>query len=156
VENWGGAAAHDLDALAPGVGDATFAEKRALPAEGAIDELIDQHESAGRQFRLVRAASGERDEVGHAGALEHVDIGAVVDVGRRKPMPLVMARQKHHRCARDLADAQRCRRLAPRAPDRPLPHLFEPRQVIDAGAADDAEHGFGHGFSSRTMLADRP
>jgi hypothetical protein len=25
-----------------------------------------------------------------------------------------------------------------------LPHLLEPRQLIDAGAADDAEHGLGH------------
>ncbi|MGZ5880768.1 MAG: hypothetical protein ACXWJO_03345, partial [Xanthobacteraceae bacterium] len=25
-----------------------------------------------------------------------------------------------------------------------LPHLLEARQVIDAGAADDAEHGLGH------------
>src|SRR5262249_57990851 len=49
----------------------------------------------------------------------------------------------------DLAHAQRRRRLAPRTLDRLLPHLLEPRQVVDAGAADDAEHGFGHDDSRR-------
>ena len=131
------------------MGDAALAEERALPVEGAVDELIDQHEGAGRQFLLVRAAGGERDEVGHAGALEHVDIGAVVDVGGREPVPLVVARQEDHRRARDLAHAQRRRRLAPRAFDRPPPHLLEPRQIVDAGAADDAEYGSGHVRSRR-------
>src|SRR5262249_57233340 len=78
-----------------------------------------------------------------------VDIGAVVDVGGRGPVPLVVAREKHHRRARDLAHAQRRRRLAPRAFDRPLPHLLEPRQIVDAGAADDAEYGSGHVRSRR-------
>ena len=91
------------------------AEERALAPVGAVDELIDQHEGAGRQFLLERAAGRQRDEVGDAGALEHVDIGAVVDVGRRQPMPLVVARQEHDRQAGDLADAQRRRRLAPGA-----------------------------------------
>jgi hypothetical protein len=71
----------------------------------AVDELIHEHEGAGRQLLFERAAGGERNEVGHTGALEHVDIGTVVDVRRREPMTLVVARQKHHRRSRDLADA---------------------------------------------------
>ena len=31
--------------------------------------------------------------------------------------------------------------------DALLAHVFEARQVVDAGAADDAEHGFGHAMS---------
>src|SRR5262249_42301069 len=54
------------------------------------------------------------------------------------------AREKHHLRARDLTHAQRRRRLAPWALDLLLPRLRKPRQVVDAGAADDAEHGFGH------------
>src|SRR5262245_54039668 len=111
---------------------------------GAVDELIDQHEGAGRQLLLERAAGRQRHEIGHARAFEHVDIGAVVDVGRREPMALVMARQEDDLLPRDLADAQRRRRLTPWAFDAALPHFAEPRQVVDAGAADDAEHRFGH------------
>ena len=97
--------------------DAALAEERALALVGAVDELVDQHEGAGRQVFLERAAGRQRDKVGDAGALEHVDIGPVVDVGRRKAMALVVARQEHDRQACDLADAQRRRRLAPRALD---------------------------------------
>ena len=43
---------------------------------------------------------------------KHVDIGAVVDVRRRKPVALVVARQEHHRQPCDLADAQ-CARGSP-------------------------------------------
>ena len=43
--------------------------------------LVDQHEGAGRKLLLERAAGRQRDQVGDACALEHVDIGAVVDVG---------------------------------------------------------------------------
>ena len=81
------------------VRDAALAEERALAPVGAVDELIDQHEGAGRQFLLERSARRERDEVGHAGAFEHVDIGAVVDVGWGQPVALVVARQKHDRQA---------------------------------------------------------
>src|SRR5205823_1851863 len=59
-------------------------------------------------------------------------------------MALVVARQENHRRARDLAHPQRRRRLSPRALDAPLPHLLQSRQIVDAGAANDAKHGFGH------------
>ena len=121
--------------------DAARAEERALAPVGAVDELVDQHEGAGRQLLLERAAGGERDEIGDAGALQRVDVGAVVDVGGRQPVALVVARQEHDRQAGDLADAQRRRRLAPRARHPLLAHVLEARQVVDAGAADDAEDG---------------
>ena len=111
---------------------------------GAVDELVDQHEGAGRQIFLERTAGRERDEVGDAGALEHVDIGAVVDVGGRQAMALAVARQEHHRQAGDVADAQRRRRLSPRALDAPLDDVGEAGQIVDAGTTDNAEHGRGH------------
>ena len=82
---------------------AAGAEERARARMGAVDELIDQHEGAGRQFRLERAASRKRNEIGYARALEHVDIGAIVDVARRQPMALVVPRQKDNRQTGDLA-----------------------------------------------------
>ena len=126
------------------VGDATSAEERACPVERAIDELVDQHEGAGRQLLLERAAGRERDQIGHARALQYIDVGAVVDVRGREPVARIVAREKYHRRARDLADAQRCRRLTPRTCDLLVPRLLEPRQIVNTGAADDPEHGFGH------------
>ena len=67
---------------------------RLLALMGAVDELIDQHEGAGRQLLLERAAGRKRDEVGDPCPLQHVDIGAVVDVGWREPVALVVARQE--------------------------------------------------------------
>ena len=59
----------------------------------------------GGSLLLERAAGGERDEVGHARALERIDIGAVVDVGRRQPVAGVVARQKHDRQTGDVTRA---------------------------------------------------
>jgi hypothetical protein len=58
-----------------------LAEERALALVGAVDELVDQDKRTGRQFLLERAAGRQRHQVGDAGALEHVDIGPVVDIG---------------------------------------------------------------------------
>ena len=66
-------------------------------------------------------------------------------------MALVVARQEHHRQARDRTDPHRPRRLAPGTGDAFLAHVLEPRQVVDAGAADHAEHGFGHALNSPTF-----
>src|ERR1700744_5296710 len=110
----------------------------------AVDELIDQHEGAWRQILLERTAGRQRDQIGDAGAFEYVDIGAIVDVGRRQPMALVVPRQEHDRHSGDLADAQSRRRLAPWALDALGFPLFEARQIVNAGAANNAKHRFGH------------
>ena len=129
------------------MGDAALAEERALALVGAVDELVDQHEGAGRQFLLERAAGRERDQIGDPCPLQDVDIGAVVDVGWRQPVSLVVARQKHDRQACDGAVADRRGGLAPRAPDRLVADVFQPRQIVDSGSADDAQNGIGHDFS---------
>ncbi len=49
-------------------------------------------------------------------------------------MALVMPRQKHHRQARYLTNAQRTGRLAPRTRDVLLAHIVQPRQIENAGA----------------------
>ena len=75
--------------------DAAGSEERTRPRMRAINELIDQHEGAGRQFFLERTTGGERNEIGHACALKHVDIGAIV--ARREPMALTLPREKDNR-----------------------------------------------------------
>ena len=104
-----GAVAHDGDVLGHGgfgevdaqarryrmrhryVGDATPAEKRTLAFVSAIHELIDQHKRSRRQILLERTTSRQRDKIGHAGAFEHVDIGPIVDIGRRVHVSLIVA-----------------------------------------------------------------
>ena len=93
--------------------DAAGAEERAGARMRAVDELIDQHEGAGRQLLLERAAGRERNEIGHAGALEHVDIGAIIDVARRQPMTFVVARQEDDREAGDFAGRAGARTACP-------------------------------------------
>src|SRR4051812_20717500 len=97
----------------------------------AVDELVDQHEGAGRQLFLERAAGRERNEIGHAGALQTINVGAVVDIGRREPMALVVARQEYDGQAGNLADAQRGGWLAPWARDALFAHVLESRQIVD-------------------------
>ena len=62
-------------------------------------------------------------------------------------MSLAMPRQEHDRQARDDAARQRRGRLAPRTRDGFLTDVLQPRQVIDAGSADDAKYRTRHDFS---------
>ena len=62
-------------------------------------------------------------------------------------MPLVVPRQEHDRQACDDAARQGCGRLAPGALDGLLADVLQPRQVVDAGSADDAKHGTRHDCS---------
>ena len=66
--------------------DAARSEEALLAGKGAVDELVDKNEAARRQLLAEGATGRNRDEVGNAGPLQRVDIGAVVDGGRR---PLV-------------------------------------------------------------------
>ena len=124
---------------------------------GAVDELVDQHEGAWRQLLLERAAGRERDEVGDPCPLHHVDIGAVVDVGGREPVSLVVARHEHDRQAR------RSRRYAEAADGSPhglvdalLAHILESRKIVEPRAADNAEHCLCHVTLSLPLVTRRP
>ena len=126
------------------MGDEAGAEEAFLAREGAVDELVRHHEGAGRQFFLQRAAGRDRDHVGDADALQGVDIGAVVDRGRRLDMAAAVARQE------DEVDAlERCRSAARRTArptgfSRSASGRFRGPEFIDAAAADDAENRLGH------------
>ena len=86
-----------------------------------------------------RAHRAHRNDVGHADALQRVDVGAEVDLGGRNPVAAPVPRQKHHALAVELAAQQFVRRLAERRGDL-LPALAgEAVDVVDAAAADDAQ-----------------
>jgi hypothetical protein len=118
---------------------AAFAEEAFLAGEGAVDELVDDDERARRQLFTERTARRHRHQVGHAAALQDVDVGAVVDVRWRHPVAAAMARQEHNRKAADLATAHLVRRRAPWAVHT-LPAGIVHVDVIDARATDDAEN----------------
>src|SRR3546814_4456958 len=60
------------------VGDHAGAEERLLSREGAVDELVDDDEGAGREILAQRADGAERHDLGDAGALQGVDVGTGV------------------------------------------------------------------------------
>ena len=131
--------------------DAAGPEEALLAREGAVDELVDEHEVPGAQLLAQRATGRERHQVGDPGALQRIDVGAVVDLARRDAVAAPVPRQEHDLDAVDRADAEFVRRLAPGRRDR-HPVGIVHRHVIDAGTADHSEHRFGHAGSSLRAL----
>ena len=128
------------------MGHAARPEERLRAGEGAVDELVDDAEGAGRQMLAERAAGRQRHQIGDACPLQTIDVGAVVDVGGRQAMAAAVAGQEHHIEPGDAAETQVIGGLAPRAFDA-LPAGIVHVDVIKAGAADDAENGFAHGVT---------
>ena len=69
----------------------------------------------GGSSSLSEPQAGDRDQIGDAGALQRIDIGAVVDRGRRLDMAAAVARQEDQVDALEGAEQQRVGGLAPRA-----------------------------------------
>ena len=99
-------------------GDAV-AEEALLAREGAVDELVDDHELARRQVLAQRSDGRDRDDVGDARALQRVDIGAVVDARRREPVAAPVTRKEAQRQAGELGEEDVVGGLAPGAGDPP-------------------------------------
>ena len=115
-----------------------------VPPERVIDELIRQHEQAGIKLALVGTAGGDGDDVGDAGALQRVDIGAIVDRGGREHMAAAVAGEKHHLGFAEASKTQRVRRLAPRRRHAFLARRRKAVQRIEAGTPDDADDRLCH------------
>jgi hypothetical protein len=93
-----------------------FAEEALLAREGAVDKLVDDHEVAGGELLLQRAAGRQEDQVGATCTFQDVDIGAVVELARAEAVAAPVAGQE------DDVDAVRSPRnpvgwLAPRRGD---------------------------------------
>src|SRR5690606_17206862 len=128
--------------------DAAGPEEALFARKGAVDELVDDDEGAGRQLSLQRSYRGQRDDLRHAAALEDVDIGPVVQLGRRAAMAAPMPGKKDDLLPQQLRPHDL---IGGRAEGRmnPLPgDVLEAGYVVDPAAADDADDGrlrSGHG-----------
>src|SRR3546814_2238603 len=76
------------------MGADTVAEKAVGPPPRAIHILIDEHESAGRQFLTERSAGGDGEHIGAADHLQRREVGAIVQLRRGQPVPPAMAGKK--------------------------------------------------------------
>ena len=134
--------------------DAAGAEEAFLAREAAVDELVDDHEMSRRQFLFQAADRGEREDVGDAEALHRVDIGAVVQPARRDFMAAAVAGQKHHLHAFEHAAEKFIRRRSPRRFHLLPARLGEALDLVQAGAADNADDGgdLGHQIASRQIF----
>src|SRR5262249_8800392 len=86
------------------------------------------------------------EHIGAAGALQRIDIGAIIDAARRNLMPAPVPGQEHDLDAIELAAEELIGRRAPWRVDR-LPGAGDAWNVVQSRAADDAEPPFGHGVS---------
>ena len=114
-------------------------EKALLAGEGAVDELIDEDEVAGRDVILQAAHRAQRDDVGHARALQRIDIGAVVDRAWRQRVTAPVARQEHHVSICEAAEEKRIRRSPEGRADVDPLRLAQTLDLVEAAAADNAE-----------------
>ena len=126
------------------MGDEPRAEVAGLALEGAVDELVGQHEQAGVELALVGAAGGDGDDVGDAGALERVDIGAIVDRRGRVAMAAAVAGEEHDFGLAEMAETQRVRRFAPGRCNALLACRYEAGKRIEARSADDPDNRLSH------------
>jgi hypothetical protein len=117
-----------------------FAEEALLPGEGPVDELVHDHERSGWKLLAQRADRADRNDVGHAEALERVDVGAVVDPGGRDAMTAAMTGQEGDAAAPELADQELVRRLAERRLRLDPARVLQPFDRVNAASADYRQH----------------
>jgi len=125
-------------------------EERFRAREGAVDELVDDHEGARRQVGAQRADRADRQDFRHPDALEGVDVGPEIQRRRRHAVAAAVARQEHQLLAVELAEHQIVGRLAERRQHALPAHVGQPVDGVDAAAADDADErrNRGHDASS--------
>jgi len=119
--------------------DQAGAEEARRAMHGPVDELLDHHEVPGRQILLERADRRDRQDVGHARALERIDIGAEIELGRRDGMTAAMARQEDEIDRADPPEQQLVRRRAPGRIDAAPLGIFQPIDRIEPRSADDPD-----------------
>src|SRR4029453_9027025 len=107
---------------------------------GAVDELVDYDEMTGRQVLAQRAAGRQRQDIADAGTLQGIDVGAVVDRGRRMAMAAAMARHEHHVEAIEHAEQELVGGLAEWRGDAAPLGVLQARNLIDTAAAENSQH----------------
>ena len=144
-----GGAAGLRQARAGGVGDADMAhaagpEEGLVARDGAVDELIHEHEIARRAVLAERPAGRDRDHVGDTKPFERVDIGAVGHGRGGMDMAAPVAGQKGHRHTLERAGEDRVGWRAPRGFDLLPRGPLQPVDLVESRAADHPDHRLCH------------
>jgi hypothetical protein len=127
------------------VGHQAVAEEGVDAVAGAVEELVGDDDVGRLVVDLQRADGGDRDQLLDSQRLEAVDVGAVVELGRRQPVAASVARQEGDRAPVQLADDVGVRRLAERRRDPPLLAHHQPLHLVEAAAADHTDTNIAHG-----------
>lgn len=119
-----------------GVVGGTAIEEGGVAPPGPVDDLVDDHEVAGVEFGLERAARARTEDRPHAERGQRPDIGA-----ERHPVGdiVVVAAvpgQEGNRTAGDLTDGDRCRGSAERRLELEVDRVVD--EVVETRSADHA------------------
>jgi hypothetical protein len=127
------------------VRDDPAAEERSRPRDGAVDELVDQHQVSGSDLFPHRPDGAHRDEPRHAQLLHAEDVGARVHLGGREAVSLPVPRQEDHLLLAELSQEVLVAGLAEWRADALAAHAGQPRQVVQPRPADHPDDGPRHG-----------
>src|SRR5260370_42621308 len=94
----------------------------------------------GRQTAAQRSAGRERQDVGDAGALQGIDVGAVVDRSRGMAVPAAVAWNENDVEAVQNPEQELVGCLAERRGDPAPRRVLETGHVIDAATAQNTQH----------------
>ena len=122
--------------------DHAVAKKRGDPVARAIVKLVGNQKIERLQIFLQRADRAHGNNSLHAQLLHGVNVGAVVDFRRQKAVPARVPGEKSHALPFQRSHDQRVGWISERRLDAHFARLFEPRHVVQAAAADDANANF--------------
>src|SRR5271155_3955577 len=129
--------------------DAARPEKALVAGKGAVDELVDDDKIARGEILAQAADRGQGNDVGHAAALQSVDIGAKVDRRGRQDMAAPMPRHKHDRLSDQRPEAELVGGRPERAVDPSPGEVGEAVDLVETAAADNADDSVGHSANPR-------
>src|SRR5579871_3935942 len=134
-------------------GDESFAKKRRRAMFGVIVKLIGQHELSRRVLFLERSNGRERQGALDTQRLHPVNVGTIIELGRREAMAASVTRQKRHARSAERADEIAVRRRAPRRGNCFFLCARESFQCVQPATADHSDHSSSTN-SSNTPPAD--
>jgi hypothetical protein len=126
-----------------------LAKEALFPSKAAINELIDNDEMAGWQFRLQAPHCGQGQHIGDPGSLQCINIGAIVQVRWRRRMSSAVARQKDALDTREAPEKQFIGRTAPRRLYASPALVLQPVNIVEAGTANYTDCGLNPEISGR-------
>ena len=108
------------------MGDQARPEKRIVTSLRAVNELINGYKMPRGHRRIKRADCRHGHQIGHAAALQYIDVSTVVDAARRDRVAHTMARQKSEPHLAQCPGGHRARWQAKRARHFDLLGVLQP------------------------------